>query len=68
MEYKIKLINEDVIYDIQSIEKEDGMVKIHADYIAENGTRYNRTYLIPFSSILYIKEEEEEGKKKGDKK
>ena len=65
MEYKIKLINGDVIYDTQSIEKYDNsMIKVHADYIAENGNRYNRTYLIPVSSILYMEEVEEKGDKK----
>ena len=64
MEYKIKLINGDVIYDIKYIEKEVGMIKVHADYIAENEMRYKRTYLIPVSSILYIEEVEEKGDKK----
>lgn len=66
---EVKLISGEVL-NIAEYKNFDGhVVEFRADYVAENGTEYKRKYMVPLTSIAYIKSVVEmEKKNKGDKK
>lgn len=56
---EIKLISGDVVYANKYIPSDDNFIEFVSDYVAENGVKYRNHYVVPLTSIVYIKTIEE---------